>query len=250
VELACASEDAPCNLPNAFLADPPLEQVVANALEAGLRGQWHEHFEWHAGAFRVINRDDILFQATGGALSNVGFFQNIADTRRQGIEVGVQRTGGPLTWYLEYTLIEATFEDPFMESSPNHPDAVDGLIAVPRGADIPGVPRHQANVGADYSASRWQFGFDLSWRDGVYLRGDEANLLARTRDYWVANVRAEFRMTDAVQFFARIENLFDQEYETFGLLGEPDEVFADFDDPRFLGSGPPFGLWIGARLRL
>jgi len=25
VELACASEDAPCNLPNAFLADPPLE---------------------------------------------------------------------------------------------------------------------------------------------------------------------------------------------------------------------------------
>ena len=37
VELACASEDAPCNLPNAFLADPPLEQVVAKSVEAGLR---------------------------------------------------------------------------------------------------------------------------------------------------------------------------------------------------------------------
>ena len=39
VELACASEDAPCNLPNAFLADPPLEQVVAKSAEIGLRSE-------------------------------------------------------------------------------------------------------------------------------------------------------------------------------------------------------------------
>jgi hypothetical protein len=34
------------------------------------------------------------------------------------------------------------------------------------------------------------------------------------------------------------------------LLGEPEEVFADFDDPRFLGAGPPFGAWVGVRVRL
>ena len=24
----------------------------------------------------------------------------------------------------------------------------------------------------------------------------------------------------------------------------------DFDDPRFLGAGPPFGAWLGVRIRL
>ena len=249
VELACASEDAPCNLPNAFLADPPLDKVVANTLEAGIRGEWGGENHWHAGVFRVVNEDDILFQATGGALSNVGFFQNIADTRRQGLEAGVQRAGEAFSWYVEYSFIDATFQDSFTESSPNHPDAIDGQTTVSRGARIPGVPRHLGNAGASYSVSRWQFGVDLLARDGVYLRGDESNQLDRTGAYWVANLRAEFRMNESIGFFARIENLFDRGYETFGLLGEPDEVFEEFEDPRFMGSGPPFGFWIGARIR-
>src|SRR5690606_19102435 len=64
VELACASEDAPCNLPNAFLADPPLEQVVAKSWEAGVRGTLWEDLRWHLGGFRTVNHDDILFQTT------------------------------------------------------------------------------------------------------------------------------------------------------------------------------------------
>ncbi|MFH0350612.1 MAG: hypothetical protein ACHBMF_01585 [Chromatiales bacterium] len=39
VELSCADPDAPCNLPNSFLADPPFEQVVAKVFEGGLRGR-------------------------------------------------------------------------------------------------------------------------------------------------------------------------------------------------------------------
>ncbi len=249
VELACASEDAPCNLPNAFLADPPLEKVVANTVEAGIRGEWGGAGRWHAGVFRVVNEDDILFQATGGALSNVGFFQNIADTRRQGFEAGIQHPGEPFSWYVEYSFIDATFQDSFTESSPNHPDAIDGQTVVARGDRIPGVPRHLGNAGVSYSVARWQFGVDVLARDGVHLRGDESNQLDRTGAYWVANLRAEFELNESIGFFARIENLFDRDYETFGLLGEPDEVFEDFEDPRFMGSGPPFGFWIGARLR-
>src|SRR5690606_33573746 len=37
VELTCADEDAPCRLPNAFLADPPLEQVIAKIGRASCR---------------------------------------------------------------------------------------------------------------------------------------------------------------------------------------------------------------------
>jgi iron complex outermembrane receptor protein len=49
--------------------------------------------------------------------------------------------------------------------------------------------------------------------------------------------------------FARVENVFDEDYETFGLLGEPAEIFEEFADPRFLGAGPPLGVWVGARVK-
>jgi outer membrane receptor protein involved in Fe transport len=63
----------------------------------------------------------------------------------------------------------------------------------------------------------------------------------------VANLRAEYRVSDALRLFARVENLFDAEYESFGLLGEPGEVFPEFEDHRFFGAGPPLGGWVGVR---
>jgi outer membrane receptor protein involved in Fe transport len=83
----------------------------------------------------------------------------------------------------------------------------------------------------------------------VRLRGDEANLLAKTHPYAVVNLRGEYRMSEAVRLFARIENVFNKNYATFGLLGEPDEVFPEFDNPRFYGAGPPRGAWVGAKVK-
>lgn len=258
VELACASEDAPCNLPNAFLADPPLDEVVATSYEIGLRGDagpWH----WHAGAFQTTNKDDILFQTTGGATANVGFFDNVADTRRAGIELSLDRRSDRVDWYIEYSFIDATFEDDFIVNSPNHPIfdedlaelAGEGKLLVPSGATIPGIPRHQANTGIDFAfTDAARIGADVVYRSGVYLRGDEANLLDETDGYAIVNLRGEYRFNDHVIVFARIENLLDEDHETFGLLGEPEEVFPAFTDPRFYGAGPPLGAWVGVRVRL
>ena len=47
-------------------------------------------------------------------------------------------------------------------------------------------------------------------------------------------------------------NVFDKDYENFGLLGEdPDEILPDLEDdrPLFLGVGAPRAAWIGLRLR-
>ena len=63
----------------------------------------------------------------------------------------------------------------------------------------------------------------------------------------MVNLRGEYRVNDALRLFARIENLFDSKYESFGLLGEPDEVFPEFEDARFFGAGPPIGAWVGVR---
>ena len=60
---------------------------------------------------------------------------------------------------------------------------------------------------------------------------------------------------EQVELFARLENLLDEEYETFGLIGEePGEVdvpaFAEFDNPRFLGPGAPRAAFVGVKLSL
>ena len=249
VELACASEDAPCNLPNAFLADPPLDEVVANSVEVGAGGTLASGVRWHAGAFHIVNDDDILFQTTGGAQANVGFFENVGDTLRAGLELALSQPVGRVKWSASYTFVSATFEDPFNISSPNHPAVEDDAeLQVDEGADIPGIPRHQLNAALDFDFNdRLTMGVDASFRSGVHLRGDEVNLLPETPSYTVVNLRADYRVTDALRLFARIENLFDTDYETFGLLGEPDEVFPEFEDPRFFGAGPPLGAWVGVR---
>jgi outer membrane receptor protein involved in Fe transport len=260
VELACASEDAPCNLPNAFLADPPLEQVVAKSAEIGLRSEGNDGLRWHIGGFYTRNHDDILFQTTGGAQANVGFFDNVGDTLRTGVELSLSQRVERLRWFFEYSYLEATFDDDFVVNSPNHPifahepasAAIVGKdkLLVTSGSSIPGIPRHQANLGIDFSANdRFEWGADVLVRSGVYLRGDEANLLDRTDGYAVLNLRGAWHVSDNVMLFARVENVLDQDYETFGVLGQPGEVFAQFTDPRFLGAGPPRGAWVGARVK-
>jgi outer membrane receptor protein involved in Fe transport len=265
VELACADEDAPCSLPNAFLADPPLDEVVARSFELGARGLAAHGLRWHLGAFQTTNQDDILFQTVGGAQANIGFFANVSDTRRRGIEVELKQQLGALGWSLDYALVDATFEDEFVVNSPNHPlfgddaadvDGADRIVGeekllVGAGSTIPGIARHQANLSLDLRASqRLRIGTDLSWRSGVYLRGDEINVLGKTPSYLLVSLRGDLRINDSVTAFARIENLFNRKYETFGLLGEPDEVFATFEEPEFYGAGPPRGAWLGVRVSL
>jgi outer membrane receptor protein involved in Fe transport len=260
VELACASEDAPCNLPNAFLADPPLEQVVAKSAEIGIRKEASEGLRWHLGGFYTINHNDILFQTTGGPQANVGFFDNVGDSRRTGVELSLSQRMQRFRWSIEYSYIDATFDDAFVVNSPNHPVFDDDpqspsivgeeKLFVASGSHIPGIPQHQGNVGIDVSLNeRIKLGADVVMRSGVYLRGDEPNLLGKTDGYAILNLRGEWRVGDNVTFFARLENVFDEEYETFGILGEPQEVFPDYSDPRFLGAGPPFGAWVGARVK-
>ena len=258
VELTCADEDAPCKLPNQFLSDPPLKQVVAQSWEAGLRGAiadgGRERIDWRIGLFRTTNTDDILFQSTGGTQSNEGFFANVGDTRRQGMQAAISGSSlqRRLAWYANWTWLDATYRSGFRENSANHPDADDdGLVDVRRGDRIPGLPAQSFKAGADFTLTRaLEIGGDVVANTGQYLRGDEANQLPKTGAYAVVNLRASWALNPRVTVFGRIENVFDRRYVTFGTLGDPSEVFADFGDPRFLGPAPPRAGWIGFRLAL
>lgn len=252
VELTCADEDAPCKLPNQFVADPPLKQVVAKSWEAGLRGH-AAGLQWQAGLFRTTSHDDILFQAVGGVTSNEGFFANVGDTRRQGLEASAQGrlAGDRVEWSASYVWLDATYRDGFTENAANHPDAdEDGLITVRRGDRIPGLSRHQLKAGVDWVLDAGvRIGADGQYRSNQYLRGDESNQLSPIGGYAVFGLHASWDVNAHLQLSARVENLTDRRYASFGTLGEPDEVFPGDTDPRFLGPGAPRGGWVGVRYR-
>lgn len=243
-ELSCADPEDPCRLPNAFVADPPLEQVVARTWEGGIRGR-SDAFTWNASLFRTASSDDILF-ISSGPLTNTGHFQNIGDTRRQGLELGVSGGRDALRWDVAYSFISARFETPLTLSSPNHPEEEDGEIEVEEGSRIPGVPQHNLKVNLSSSIGRLTIGGNLLATSNQYLRSDEANLLPALDGFAVVNLSASYGLGRHVALTARVRNLFDSEYSTFGLLGEADEVLGDdYEDPRFLSPGAPRAAWVG-----
>jgi outer membrane receptor protein involved in Fe transport len=249
VELTCADEDDPCRLPNAFVADPPLAQVVAKTIEAGLRGG-ADAFRWHAGVFGTSNHDDILF-ISAGALTNQGFFDNVGRTRRLGVELDANgELGERASWFASYTWLDATFRGTLAVPSHHHPLAVDGEIAVERGDSLPLIPNRLLKAGVTLQATpRITLGADVLSSGAMHLRGDEGNLVDKVSSYTVASVRGEYAVNDTTLIFANIDNLFDADYETFGVFGEPDEVLGDeFDDPRFFSPGAPRAAWIGIRV--
>jgi outer membrane receptor protein involved in Fe transport len=259
VELTCASPTDPCRLPNAFVADPPLAEVVARTFEVGVRGlarRGRASFDYAVAGFRTANANDILF-VSSGAIANQGYFANVGDTRRQGIEaslVGRHQLGGRgmrLDWALRYTLMQATFESPFVVASANHPDAVAGSLAVPAGARLPGIPTDIAKL-----LVGWTSGFGLSAGANVvinssqFVRGDEANLLAPVPGYAVINLRAAYLVAGPLSLFVLVNNLLDAGYATFGVLGAPSEVLGSaYTSPRFVSPGSPRALWAGVDLR-
>jgi iron complex outermembrane receptor protein len=247
-ELSCADPEDPCRLPNAFVSDPPLEQVVTRTLEGGVRGDAGA-VNWNASAFRSTNDDDIIF-VSSGALTNTGHFANVGSTVRQGLELtasGAVATG--VRWRTAYSYLRAQFERALTLSSPNHPDAADGEIAVEAGDFIPGVPRH--NLKADIAATiaRLSLGASFAYTSSQFLRGDEANLLPAVAGAAVVGLTVGYPLHDRIQITGRVTNLFDRQYETFGLLGEPDEVLGDgYDDPRFLSPAAPRAAWVGLEI--
>ncbi len=242
--------DFECRLPNAFLADPPLDDVVAKSYELGVRGVVNAS-NYRLGFFHTTNEDDILFQTTG---RSTGLFANVDQTKRRGFESALAGAFGKLNWSVAYSYIEATFEDDFMALSPQHDFANDeGEIAVNNGDRIPGIPEHTLKVGVDYSfAAGFNLGGELIYNSNQVLRGDESNQLAKVGGYSLVNLRAAYNFSERISAFARVTNLFDKNYENFGLLGEnPGEIIELQDDrPIFLGVGAERGAWVGLKIRL
>lgn len=251
VEFTCADPDAPCRLPNAFLADPPLDLVIAHTMEMGIRSYLPGNIAWVVNGFLTNVNNDIYF-ISAGPFRNSGYFTNIGNTRRWGVEVSLNRSIGRLTAFAHYTYLQATFEEDFAVNSPFHPLGEAGEIEVRQGNRIPLIPNHIAKLGLNYNTTpRLSLGGDLIYNSSFYIRGDESNQLEPVNGYTLLNLNASYQPALFINLFARASNVLNTEFATFGLLGEPDEIdqFADFENPLFQTPGAPFMLQAGLELR-
>ncbi|HYD49717.1 MAG TPA: TonB-dependent receptor [Terriglobales bacterium] len=255
-ELGCADPDAPCRLPNAFVSDPPLDEVIARTGELGGRGKLRlgaARLAWSVACYRTDLDDDILFVASPGF--GRGYFRNAGRTRRQGIELDGSgrwqaRSWLAVDWFASYALIDATFRSGFRVASPNNPATENGQIEVKRGDTIPSIPRHQLKLGiATTLISRLTLGTNLTGSSGQYLRGDEANLTAKTPSYWLLDVVARAALTEWFDLFLKVANSLDERYASFGTFAETAEIdlreAPAATDPRAYGPGPPVAFTAG-----
>lgn len=260
MELSCSHEEDPCKLPNAFVADPPLEQVIAKTWEGGFRGHLNDLIDqgdlnWNVGFFHTTNHNDIIFNRRSGNISK-GFFSNIGKTLRYGVETGLTMNKAELfstidDWHFStnYTYLNARFLDGFTTQNPLDNDQA---LRVTRGSRIPGLPEHiyKASLGVDLW-KHWTIGIDAQYSGNQFFRGDEANITDPLGGYWLFGLRSELKVNEHIALFGRVDNIFDRKYKTFGVYGEADEVLGNsFDDGRFVSPGMPRAGWIGVRLSL
>ena len=261
VELTCADPSAPCSLPNAFLADPPLDPVIAKTVEVGVRGPITPTVRWHATAYQTTLDNDILFVSASASAPNTGFFQNVGTTRRRGVELGIGGTVDRWRFAASYSYINAEFRTPFTEFSPNNSsaDAI-GDIQVQSGNRIPGIPQNILKLRAGYYfGGGFTLGGGMFAQDSQYVRGNENNQDASGKipGYTVFNVDARWNFARGWELFGMVNNVFNRKYETAGVLGlnffnGPGNTFDATNTVKevFLSPAAPIGAWIGVRYSL
>ncbi len=258
LELGCSNPSKPCLLENFLVSDPPLKQVVGHTYETGLRGTTPllgGDVGWKAGLFRTDSNDDIITLAS--QIQGRGYYQNVPQTRRQGVEISGEYKSSRWLIYANYNYLEATYRFAGDIASPNNPSAdANGNIQVMSGNRIPGLPQHQFKAGADFLLTpEWKLGGDLVAVGSQYFVGDDANQNQKLSGYVVANIHTSYQVTPEITLFAVANNVFNSKYALFGTYFEPQGTakaglpFA-LTDQRTLVPGAPFAIYGGIKIRL
>ncbi len=180
--------------------NPELAPQTAVNLEMGARGALTQRLFYEAALFRVDVEDEITPYDLGGRT----FYQNAGETRREGIELGLEHTTtDQLTLALSWTWSDFRFRE-FFDTQQN---------ADVQGNRLPGLPEHHL-----YGQVEWQA--DSGWfaaLEGLFSshRYAENTNTTRVGSEMIVNMRLgrEWRQQQqTLTLFAGITNLFDRDY--------------------------------------
>jgi len=256
IELGCANPAQPCNLPTQMADDPPLNQVVAKTLEGGVSGRVNKNTSWNMSIYHATNNDDILF-VYANASNGLGYFTNVAETTRKGIDVGFKTKFDKLALNVNYGFVMAQYGSNFTLVNEVNSSASSDAIQVSDGDYLPNIPKHHLKIRADYEIKPgWNLGSTLTGFTSSYMMGNEnqqhdssGGLQAETPGYVIVNLDSQYNFNEGWDFHAKFINIFDQEYTTGGRLAETrvqtDRSFGDERNVASLIPGAPRAGWIG-----
>ncbi|WP_295529060.1 TonB-dependent siderophore receptor, partial [Novosphingobium sp. Chol11] len=129
-----------------------------------------------------------------------GTYDNVAKARAQG---------------LEFALTLKPVDALRVQAGYGYVDAINAAT----GRDLARRPRHSVNVSADYD---WSFGL----KTGVTItyvgsNFDNASNSRKLDGYVLVDLRAAFQVTENIELYGRVENLFNAQYETTFRYGTP-----------------------------
>ena len=269
IELGCADQNNPCRLPTGLQADPYLKQVIARTIEGGMRWKLSEDSGISSSIYRTENTDDILFRAVGA--TGQGFFSNFSRTRRQGLDLSAYKSIGAVTLQAGYSYLDATYQ-------------ADGTlfggerdVTVSRGTKIAGLPEHTLKVNADWRVTpKFTLGGTAITTSSITSQGNEDGIIgsdnnplhqaavnAKVNGYTIFHLHANYAAEKGLDYFGRINNLFDTCYETYGMMqlsafdasganlvtSPPPVGTGEGTVSRFVAPGAPRSFMVGLRYR-
>ena len=254
-ELSCAGPNESCSLANFFVGDPNLKQVIAHTVEAGLRGAapvMGGTLSYSLGLYRTDIADDIVF--VNGLTTGRAYFANVGGTRRQGVDAEVRFKHRRWDAYLAYSHTDATYRSGFVEPAGGNPGGDgNGNLTISPGDRLPGVPQDQVKLGVTVRPTdKLSIGATAIGQSGSFLFGDEANVTPQLPGFFVLNLNASYQVTAHIQVFARVDNLADPRYYTFGTFSPTTSVYLaqapNATNPRSYSLAAPVGEFGGIRV--
>ena len=201
---------------------PSLYQLFSQYGDAGLRPEnargWQTGIEHHLGerlsaSATWFQRDtdnliDFGFCPTSGRLpaecyvpgtttTRFGYYANVKRSRAKGIELTAEARAGEFFATANYSWVSAV-------------DRTAGSADF--GRQLARVPRHMANVEAGVELpTGLKASVAARYSGETFDRAGSATVLA---DYWLVDLRAQWKVLDGLTLQGRIENLADKRYET------------------------------------
>lgn len=128
---------------------------------------------------------------------DIGNYRNIDKTRARGVEVGLMLA--PVTWFT----VDANY---------THTAAIDRLT----GLDLAFLPKNKASVTVTvHPVER------LTLSVGALYRGERVDSYGAVDDWLRVDLRAAYKLTESLDLYGRIDNLFDAKYQEVFGYGTP-----------------------------
>ena len=179
-----------------------LKPSSSDNYELGLKAQ-NSFGNFTAAIFHSETQDDIV---SAGTLDGRSTFQNADKTLRQGVELSWNKNlWRDLTVQASYSYLDATFDADIPNTDPQK--------VIYSGNYIPGVAKNQAYISLGWQPETgFNAGVDVRYMDKIYVNDTNSDV-APSYTVTSANIGYVWKNNDwKVRSYARIDNLFDENY--------------------------------------